>query len=249
MAIVNETFVRRVLGGAGALGRTLTLYPGTPRAMSLDIVGVVADAVYTSPRDPAPPTFYALMAQFNVPFTFGAARLSVRAASGAPELLTRSVAAAVTAASPQLTLTFQPLSAQLRASLTRERLMAWLAGFFGGLALLLAGVGLYGVTAYATSCRRTEIGIRLALGAARSAVVWLMLGGVLRQVGIGIAVGLGLSFWAAQFVTGLIYDVPVRDAATLGGAAAVLAVIAAFAGWLPARRAARTDPLVVLRQS
>jgi ABC-type antimicrobial peptide transport system permease subunit len=155
----------------------------------------------------------------------------------------------VATVNPQLALTFQPLSAQLRASLTRERLMALLAGFFGGLALLLAGVGLYGITAYSISRQRTEIGIRLALGAAPSGVVGLLLARVFLQLGIGIAAGIGFSFWASRFVSGLIYGVQLRDLTSLAGGAMMLAAIGMLAGWLPARRAAQMDPLVVLRES
>lgn len=250
VAIVNQAFVRRILGGQSAIGRTLTVYPGTLRALPLEIVGIVADAVYTSPREPAPPTFYGAIAQFDVPgFPFAAARLSVRAASGPPALLTKSVAQAIEPISPKVVLTFQPIAAQLRASLTRERVMALLAGCFGALALLLAGLGLYGVTAYTVSRRRKEIGIRVALGAAPASVTGLMLRRVFGQVAIGIAAGIGISVWGSKFLGGLIYGLPPRDVSTMAGAGAVLSVIGLLAGWSAARRAARMDPMVVLHES
>ncbi len=248
--LVNETFVRRFLGPASPLGRTITLYPSSPRALPADIVGVVADAVYGSPRDPVPPTWYLPIAQFDVPeFPFSSARLSVRAGSGAPELLTKSLVAAISAVDPRLALTFRPLATQIDAALIRERLMAQLAGFLGVLALLLAALGLYGVTAYAVSRQRTEIAIRMALGAAPGRAVAMVLGRVSVLVGVGILAGTLASVWASTFVEGLIYDLAPRDPATLATSVIVLAAMAALATWFPARRAARMDPLAALRES
>lgn len=250
VAIVNETFARRFLGADSPLGRTITVYPNTPRALAMEVVGVVTDAVYTSPREPAPPTWYAPIAQFDVPgFPFASARLSVRATTGSPVLLTKSVAEAIATVNPQLALTFRPLADQIRASLTQERLLAQLAGFFGAVALLLAGLGLYGLTAYATSCRRGEIAVRMALGAAPAGVIGGALARVSLLVGVGIVAGAAISLWASKFVAGLIYGLPPRDPTTLLGATIVLFAIAALARWLPARRAARIDPVAVLRES
>jgi ABC-type antimicrobial peptide transport system permease subunit len=164
-------------------------------------------------------------------------------------LLARSVAAALTAADRDLVFTFRPMTDQISASLTQERLIAMLAGFFGALALLLAGLGLYGVTSYAVSRRRTEIGIRMALGAAPGGVVRLVLSRVTLLVGIGVLVGAGVSVWAAKFVETLLYGLEPRDPGTLVGAAVVLGTVGAVAGWLPAYRASRIDPAEVLRDS
>lgn len=250
VAIVNETLARRFLGGGSPIGRTITVYPNTPRALAMEVVGVAEDAVYTSPRDAVPPTWYTPIAQFDVPgFGFARVGLSVRATTGSPVLLRRSVAEAVTTVNPQLALTFRPLADQVYASLTRERLLAQLAGFFGAIALLLAGLGLYGLTAYAISRRRNEIAIRIALGAAPRGVIGAVLARVSLLVGVGIVAGAGISLWASRFVGGLIYGLPPRDPTTLLGATIVLFAIAALAGWLPARRAGRIDPVAVLRES
>ena len=248
VAIVNETFARTLLGDLSPIGRTLTIYPNTPRALQAQIVGVAADAVYSSPREPAPATWYVPIAQFDVPgFPFASARLSVRG-NGVPALMTKSVEAAIMAVNPQLMLTFRSLSDQVDASLTRERLLAQLAGFFGVVALLLAGLGLYGVTAYVISTRRIEIGIRLALGAAPQGVVSFVLARVAMMVAAGLVVGVIVSLWTASFVSGLLYRLPPRDPATLIAAVGVLFAVGAIAGWIPARRAARIDPGAVLRR-
>ena len=179
--------------------------------------------------------------------SFGSMSLTVRSAGGSPEPLTRTVAAAVKDVDSDLRMTFHPLDAQVSSSLSQERLMAMLSGFFGGLALILAGVGLYGVTAYAVSRRRREIGIRMALGAAPAGVVRLVLTRVAILLGIGIVIGAGFSAWASRFLATLLYGLEPRDPATLVGAAAVLAAVAALAGWIPAWRASRIDPASVLR--
>jgi len=122
-----------------------------------------------------------------------------------------------------------------------------LSGFFGALAVLLAGLGLFGVTAYAVSRRRREIGIRIALGAAPASVMRLVLTRVMLLVGIGITVGAGLSLWASRFVAAMLYGLDPRDPVTLTIAAGLLATVGFVAAWLPARQAIRIDPAIVLR--
>src|SRR6185295_17874655 len=140
--------------------------------------------------------------------------ISVRAQSGPPALLARGVAAAIGDVNHDLALTFRPLADQVNASLTQERLVALLSGFFGALALLLAGLGLYGVTSYAVTRRRAEIGIRMALGAAPSGIVRLVLARVTLLVAFGVAVGAPVSVWAARFVASLLYGLEPRDPVT-----------------------------------
>jgi putative ABC transport system permease protein len=210
-----------------------------------------ADAVYRALREPVPPTMYIPVAQFEddrqppPP----SASISVRSTIGSPALLARSLGAAIGDVNRDLALTFRLLSDQVNASLTQERVVAMLSGFFGALALLLAGLGLYGVTSYAVSRRRTEIGIRMALGAAPTGVVTLVLSRVSVLVGIGVIVGAAVSVWASKFVATLLYGLEPRDPVTLAGASITLAAVGALAGWLPARRASRIDPAQVLRDS
>lgn len=250
VAVVNETFVRKFLGGSTPLGRSFTLFPNSTFARPTVIVGVVGDAIYASLRDPVPPTFYAPIDQFeDMPegFLLPWAELSVRARTGSPAVLTQSVITATADVNPGLALTFRPLAASVSASVTQERVVAMLSGCFGCLALLLAGLGLYGVTSYGASQRRTEIGIRMALGATSRSVVRLVLLRVAWLVGAGIVVGAVISAWASTFVESLLYGLQPRDPATFVGAAAILSLVAVIASYLPARRATKVDPVIALR--
>ena len=250
--IVNRAFVAKYFGGESPLGRVITEVPLTvPRPGSappapLEIVGVVGDAVYESPREAPPPTMYWPLAQERrAP---SGATLTVRAEPGvAPAALARSVGRAVLAAYPSVTVTFRPFDEVVDASLAQERLLATLSGFFGALALLLAALGLYGVTAYAVGRRRVELGIRMALGTTPAGVVRLVLGRTARLVAAGVLVGAAASWWAARFVGSLLYGLAPHDATTAAGAAAVLVAVGAVAGWVPARRAGRIDPVRALR--
>jgi putative ABC transport system permease protein len=256
VVIVNQAFAKKFLNGVSPLDHTITLpaamYAPAPTT-GLRIVGMVADAVYGSMREPLQPTMYLALAQHDGAFFMRGGpesiSLNVRAAQGSPARLTKSIAAAIAGVNPRLTVTAHPLTTQIDDALARERVVAMLGGFFGAMALLLAGLGLYGVTSYAVSRRRTEIGIRMALGAAPAGVVRLVLSRVTLLVGMGVAVGASVSIWAAKLVAALVYGLEPRDPLTFIGAALVLSMVGALAGWLPARRAARIDPAQVLRES
>jgi predicted permease len=255
VSLVNEAFVRKFFPGlapAQVVGRTIEFPAGGiqgPPPPST-IVGVVEDAVYRNMREPIAPTLYQPLLQYDARrFPLASASVSVRGVSGHPAALAHSVASAVTAVDPDLAYSFRPLAEQVNASLIQERLVAMLSGFFGALALLLAGLGLYGVTAYAVSRRRAEIGIRMALGSPPSGVVRLVLLRVGVLVAIGVAAGAAISAWAARFVASLLFGLEPRDPASFAGAAIALAAIGLAAGWLPAYRASRIDPAEVLRDS
>jgi predicted permease len=247
VAIVNEAFARKFTNGADPLGKRLTqVERGDRPTIDRTIVGYVRDAVYRSLRDPVPPTMYLLLPQYaDVPSSMS---VSIRAAGGSPALLARPLAAAFTSVNRDIAITFRPLAEQVDASLIQTRIVAMLSGFFGTLALLLAALGLYGVTSYAVSRRRTEIGIRMALGAEPRGVIRMVLQRVGLLVAAGTAVGLLMTLWASRFVEALLFRLEPRDPLTLAGAAALLAVIGAAAGWLPARRASLIEPARVLRQ-
>jgi predicted lysophospholipase L1 biosynthesis ABC-type transport system permease subunit len=252
VVIVNEAFARRFFAGRRAVGETVS--GRTVVGVAANQVmqgGYKADGSSRSLRDGAPPAFFLPLAQTagSGPPGRTSVIVSVRWGAGARAATTRGVAAALRAVDPDLAFTFSPLADQIDASLAQERMLAWLSSFFGALALLLAGLGLYGVTSYAVTRQRTEIGIRLALGAPAGGVVRLVLSRVTLLVGLGIVIGTGVSLWMSTLVATLVYGVAPRDPVTLAGAAVTLAAVGALAGWLPARRASRIDPLEVLRST
>ena len=251
VAIVNRAFVRKYMARVDPLGRVIRQQGGPNQVMPpLQIVGVVEDMSYRSVRDDKPPTVFLPLAQAGDESLPPFAAVSVRAAGGGPpSLLTRALVDGIRRVDPGLSMTVRPLSDQVNDALIRERLLAMLAGFFGALALLLAGIGLYGVTAYTVSRRKPELGVRLALGADGRRIVRLVLGRVALLVGLGVAAGAVMSLWASKFVASLLWGLGPRDAATLAGAAAVLLLVGLLAAWLPARRAARIDPAEVLREA
>jgi hypothetical protein len=244
--IVNQAFARKYFDGELPIGRFITEAP-TPTAdlAPLEIVGVVGDAIYLSQRDGVPATMYWSIAQRRnpPPNVF----LTVRAATGDPALLAQRVDAAAMGVNQNLSLSFRPLSDMVEASITQERLVAMLSGFFGALALLLAALGLYGITAYAVTRRQVELGIRMAVGASPAGVIRLVLARVMLLVGGGILIGAIASWWLAKFIEAMLFGLAPRDPTTMTAAIAVLAAIGVLAGLLPARRAAGIDPARVLR--
>jgi predicted permease len=250
VALVNEAYAHKFLAGRNPIGEMIRYPEGAAPART--IVGVVNDAVYISLRDGVRPTVYMPLAQRNAggPAALTAnVQVSVRSSAGSPTALVRPVATALTAVERNLTFTFRPLQDRVDASLTQERLVAMVTGFFGTLALLLAGLGLYGVTSYAVTRRRAEIGVRMALGAGTASVLRLVLLRVFVLVVAGIIIGMVASVWASRFIASLLYDLQPRDMVTLASAAVTLAAVGALAGWIPAYRASRIDPAQVLRYS
>ncbi len=252
--LVNEAFVRRFFPERNPVGTTLDVtarlppngdFPLGPKM----IVGVVQNAVYRSVRGPARPTLYFPMAQREGSILNSNFYIAVRPSTGPAASLTRAVASALTAVNRDLTITIRPLAAQVDEALAQDRLVAWLSGFFGALTLLLAGLGLYGVTSNAIASRRGEIGIRLALGAKPAGVVRLVLSRVLVLVGLGVVAGGSVCVVALPLVASLLYGLDPFDPWTLAGSAIVLVAVGALAGWLPAYHASRIDPAEVLRSS
>jgi putative ABC transport system permease protein len=247
VAVVNEAFTRTYFNGANPLGLTIEVQMG-PFRHAAAIIGVVEDAIYRSLREGKPATIYLPLAQLPPEAPWPFAGVAVRAASGSAAPLTRSVASTISRVDPGLSISFRPLAQQVEASMVTERMVAVLSAFFGGLALLLAAIGLYGVTAYGVSLRRTEIGVRMALGADARRVLRLVLGHVGRLVAAGVLVGAAISFWATRFIAALLFGLDAHDVATFALAALILATVGLVAAWLPAHRAARIDPANVLRE-
>jgi len=248
VVIANEAFVAKYVKG-NPVGQLVRFEQGPSGVRQSRIIGVAQNAAYRSVRDPIPPVLFLPLPQAHERESPARLSLSVRSAGSAPALLTRSVAEAIGRVDRDVSLTFRPLAAYVDGALVRERLLAMLSGFFGGLALLLAGIGLYGMTSYAVSRRRAEIGIRMALGAHSSRVITMVLRRIALPVGLGIVAGAGLSLWAARYVGTLLYGLDARDPLTFAGAAIFLALVSMLAAWIPARRAAAIDPARVLRDA
>jgi len=246
VAIVNEAFTRRYLSGQQVIGQTLRV--DVDNGTRYEIVGVAADAVYTTPRDGMLPTLYVPLAQREPQEWSSNAVLTLKATLGQRALVERNVATALTTAEPKIVFTSRTFDQMVDATAAQERLIAMMSGFFGALALVLAALGLYGIVAHAVSARRTEIGLRMALGAQPTGIVRL----VFRRVGILIVAGLTLgvagSWWAVRFIAPLLFQLEPRDPMTFAGTAAVLIAVGVLAAWVPARRAARLDPATVLRE-
>jgi len=247
VAIVNQAFVRRYQLGRRPIGRTIRIGESNGETR-YEIVGLVGDSAYTSPRDGMMATMYVPIAQTEPENFRDTVILTINAARGQRAAVERAAAAALTQTEPAVAFTFRTFDQFIDATVTQERLIAMLSSFFGGLALLLAGIGLYGIVAQAVRTRQGEIGLRMALGAQPAGIVRL----VFRRVGVlivvGLALGLAASLWAAQFVGPLLFQVEARDPATFAAAAGVLVAAGVLAAWLPARRAARLDPATVLRE-
>lgn len=246
VAIVNQTMVKKFFSGQNSIGRRYRPASSNKLGDPVEIIGVVQDAKYLNLREDIPPTAYLAASQnarTNESTTF-----EVRAVAGSPTSLISSVKSSITEVNPDVVLQFNTLAAQIDESLARERLLATLSGFFGGLALLLAMLGLYGVMSYNMTRRRNEIGIRMALGAQQSRVLRMVLGEVAILIGIGLAIGLAATIGTTHFIASLLYGVRANDPWTISLAAAMLALAAAIAGFLPARRASRLDPMDALRE-
>jgi len=237
--------VRKFLPGQHAIGRTIQVVRSNA-APPREIVGMVSDAAYRDVREAALPTVYVPLAQYDAdatPLPPMDIILGVRAASGPPAALKKAVTEAVTGLNPRLALTYRPLSEQVSRTMEQERLLAMLSVFFGALAVLMAAIGLYGVTSYAVNLRLAEIGVRLALGSTRGGVMRLVLGRVTALVAIGVGVGLLFSVFAARYVKTLLFGLEPGDPATLVAAAVVLTAVGLTAGWVPAFRASRVSPM------
>ncbi len=241
VAVVNETFVRRFLADQNPIGQTFRLHDGTDR--KVQIVGVNRDVKYNQMRAPAAPLIYLSQRQ-------GAQRgvcFEVRAALP-PLTLVSAVRKAVATVDPDLPLSrIKTQEQQLHESLAVDRLFAALGAAFALLAVLLSCVGLHGLMAYTVARRTREIGIRMALGATRRNVAGPILREAVLLVLAGLVVGLPVALALARLIRSQLYGVAAADPITFVGGAVLLIAVALMSAWIPARRAARVDPIVALR--
>jgi predicted permease len=236
---LNETAVRELYGGEIPLGKILHLWN-----RDVQIIGVVNDTPYRSRREPVPATLYESALQRN---GYGGHHIVLRTDRHVA-LLEPTIREAVFQVHPDLPVPeIRSQSTIMAQSSAKERVFTQLLTLFGSFALLLASIGLYGVTSYSVTRRKSEIGVRMAVGAQSGQIVWLILRQVVVLAGLGLLVGVPLSLAASPLVGSLLFGVAPTDFATVTMAAIVLLAVAGGAGLVPALRAARSDPLHSLR--
>jgi predicted permease len=257
VAVVNQAFVKKFFPKEDPIGRHFgnmdQKYAG-----DYEIVGIVADAKYNNPRGEFRPMYFRPLTQFNQTFKEQQMAISESRSlfpnsitvqfvgdAAALESMARRTLANI---NPDLTMvTFKSLDYQVADNFNGERLIARLTGLFGLLALVLASVGLYGITAYSVARRSGEIGVRMALGANRTKVVIMVLRTALRLVGVGLALGIPIALLGGRLMRSQLYGVHAYDPFTLFIALVALGASAAVAGFIPARRAASIEPMQALR--
>jgi predicted permease len=243
VAVINETMAKDYFPGGSPIGRRFGIGDDPKNSSDIEVVGVVGDAKYVDLREkPQPAAYY--------PYTqhVGFYRdLEVRY-SGDPATIIGEVRHAMGEVDHSLPVTYEnTLAQQVEQSVTTETLVAQLSSFFGMLAVFLACIGIYGLMSYAVSRRTNEIGIRMALGAGRSIVLWMVMRESLTLVGIGLLVGLPVALAADRLVSTMLFGLSPADLLSMAVAAILLLAFALLAGYLPARRAAKVDPMVALR--
>jgi len=258
VTVINETLARRFFPNVDPIGRHLGRGEDA-HAMDYEIVGIVEDAKYTRAERPALPTFFMPLLQTAPSTDLGDASSEVRSlyvraielnVAGTPPGLEADIRRAMARVDPSLTINgIFSMSEQIGLNFNQQRIVARLTALYGQLALLLAAVGLYGVTAHHVSRRIAEIGVRMALGADRGRVLRMVLGRALVQAAIGIAIGLPIALAASGGLSTQLYGVTARDPLVVGIAVAILLIATVLAALIPARRAAAVDPIQALRSS
>ena len=244
VVVINESLARQYFPGKDPVGLPLTA--GSANA-TYKIIGVVRDARIVTLRRHVGPTMFFAALQGR---TDRIGSIEIRT-TGDPASVMAEVRREVLAINPRLLLSVKTMDQQVDDTLSQERMVGKLSGFFGAVTLLLASIGLYGLMAYAVTRRIREIGIRMAVGAERHNVLWMILRETLELVAIGLAIGVPATYAgarvAAHWIDGLLYNTTATDPAIIALAAALLLTVAVVAGYLPARRASRLDPMIALR--
>jgi len=241
VAIVNRHFADHFFPGHSAVGKRVGWGDGPRSKLTIEIIGVVADSLYEGPRE-------GVHRQVFVPNwgkNSGAFYVRTQTASSAAYAMIRNEVRQLDSAIPVYSM--KTVEGQLDETLMTDRLIAVLSAGFGLLATLLASIGLYGVMAFVVARRRKELGIRLALGAQPGFVIWIVMREVLLLLAIGLAVGVPAAMALGQYVAAQLYGIKPHDPAIAGGTMALLIVVSAAAGLIPAQRASRIDPILALR--
>jgi predicted permease len=246
VGVINQTMARYYFGNENPIGRRIwDMFPTTHA--DFIVVGVAADAKYNSVQEETPRRFYVPYFHPIDPSETNFGRIELRT-SGNVATVTAAVRDVVKQTSANLPpIEIHTTNQLVSESLTRDRMLSRLSSVFGALAALLACIGIYGTMAYAVAGRTREIGIRMALGAQQGNVVWMVLRESLLLVAIGVAIGLPAVFGVGKFIGSLLYGLTPADPTALILATILMFVVAGFAGYIPARRAMRVDPMVALR--
>jgi putative ABC transport system permease protein len=249
--VVNDAFVRKFFPDRDALGETLNVAAGggdLPMGAKT-IVGIAGDTVAGSLRDGMPPIVYVPVAQWAFPVPmFPRVSLSIRPGAGSPSMLVASATEALKAIDPRLSISGTVVSDQISEAIAQERMVARLSGVLGAIALLLAGLGIYGVTSYAAVRRRNEIGVRIALGSTPGGIIRLMMASSLAVTIAGVIVGLAAAVLVTRYLRGMLFGVTPLDPATFASVTLLFLAIAAIAAFIPALRSTTVDPVAVLRR-
>jgi predicted permease len=244
VAVVNERFARRYFGNEDPIGRRIGFGSSANRPTPIRIVGVVRDSKYADVRDEIEGQLFLPYLEAANPGQF-TVYISTPQAPEATFAVAREV---VRQLDPNLPVAApRTLAQQMDRSLGRERLVATMSALFGGLATLLAVVGLYGVMAYTVSRRTREIGVRIALGAAGSDIRWMVIREALTVAAVGMILAAPVAWWLSRLVGSQLYGVAASDPVTAAAAVALLAVVCLLAGLVPSARAARVEPTTALR--
>ena len=243
VGVVNEALARQLPFTGSRVGKQVGYGATSPQDAALTIVGIAGDARFTTLRESAPPTLYLPYRQYSQSRVTYAVRTA-----GDPEQMVSTIRALVEQIDGRVPMSgVMTQEAQIDESVRRERMFAFVATGFAALAALLACIGVYGTLAYSVARRTKEIGLRIALGAARRAVVRMVLRESLVPVLAGIVIGLAAALATTRVIESMLFGVTARDAVTAVAASAFLAASAGIAGWIPSRRAARVDPMAALR--
>jgi ABC-type antimicrobial peptide transport system permease subunit len=246
--IIGESTARAFWGNENPIGRSVKMdgrEPNSPQ-ISYQIVGVVKDVKYESLSETPLKTGYLPSTQDASPRNATTYELRLASMDSLNSILPLA-RTALLETNKNFSLEFQPFASQISDSLIQPRLIAAVSAFFGIVGLILAATGLFGVIAYSTARRRAEIGLRMALGATYDNVLWLVLRDTALTLFVGAAIGLTASHFAGRLVTSLVYGVRPGDPLLLAAALAALIATAAIAAYIPARRAAKLDPMDSLR--
>ncbi|HLW44505.1 MAG TPA: FtsX-like permease family protein, partial [Candidatus Acidoferrales bacterium] len=249
VAVINQTMAQRVFGGASPLGEEFELGGLAAEDRDVEVVGVVADAKYRNLSERPVSMIYFPYTQYMPDWGIGLylGKFVVRY-SGDPRQIVPEVKHAIATAGPTLPIDrVFSMQEKVEQSILYPRLVAQLSGFFGGLAVLLSCLGIYGLMSYTVNRRINEIGIRMALGAQRGQILKMILGQGLVVVGIGVVAGILAASALTRLVGNFLFGVAALDLLTYASASLLLAVVAIVACYIPARRAMRVDPMVALR--